>query len=112
MLLGVTLHEVLLVLRLTIPVNPFTAVIVTLDAPEEPVFTLTLVGLPEIAKSWTLYVTVTEWESEPLDPATDKRMMLADGKVHESVALPDPVTLVGLAAHAVLLVAKLTIPEK
>ncbi len=72
MLLGVTLHEVLLVLRLTIPGNPFTAVIVTLDAPGEPVFTLTLVGLPEIAKSWTLYVTVTECESEPLDPVTDK----------------------------------------
>ena len=32
-LLGATLHEVLLVLRLTIPVKPFTAVIVTLDVP-------------------------------------------------------------------------------
>ena len=38
--------------------------------------------------------------------------MPADVKVHERVALPEPVTLVGLAAHAVLLVAKATIPEK
>jgi hypothetical protein len=36
----------------------------------------------------------------------------ADGKLHESVALPEPVTLVGLAAHAVLLVAKPTRPVK
>lgn len=33
-------------------------------------------------------------------------------KVHESVELPEPVMLVGLAAHAVLLVAKLTTPAK
>ncbi|TME44591.1 MAG: hypothetical protein E6I55_10820 [Chloroflexi bacterium] len=38
--------------------------------------------------------------------------MPADVKVHESVALPEPVTLVGLAAHAVLSVAKPTMPVK
>ncbi len=38
--------------------------------------------------------------------------MPADGKLHESVALPEPVTLVGLAAHAVLSVAKPTMPAK
>ncbi len=38
--------------------------------------------------------------------------MLADAKVQESVALPEPVTLVGLTAHAVLLVANATTPEK
>jgi hypothetical protein len=36
----------------------------------------------------------------------------ADVKVHESVALPEPVTLVGLTAHAVLSVAKPTMPVK
>ena len=58
--LGVTLHEVLLVLRLTVAVKPFREVTVRLDAPLEPTFTLTLVGLAVIAKSWTLYVTVAE----------------------------------------------------
>ena len=38
--------------------------------------------------------------------------MPADAKVQESVALPEPVTLVGLTAHAVLLVANATTPAK
>jgi len=49
MLLGVALHEVLLVLRLTTPVKPFRLVRVRLDVPEAPTFTLTLVGLAAIA---------------------------------------------------------------
>ena len=53
-LLGVALHEVLLVLRLTTPVKPLRAVTVTLEVPAIPTFTLTLVGLAVIAKSWTL----------------------------------------------------------
>lgn len=32
--------------------------------------------------------------------------------MHESVELPEPVTLVGDSAHAVLLVARLTTPAK
>jgi hypothetical protein len=59
-LLGVVLHEVLLVLRLTVAAKPFREVTVRLDVPLEPTFTLTLVGLAVIAKSWTLYVTVAE----------------------------------------------------
>jgi hypothetical protein len=58
--LGVALQEVLLVLRLTVPVKPFREVTVRLDVPLEPTFTLTLVGFAVIAKSWTLYVTVAE----------------------------------------------------
>jgi len=34
----------------------------------------------------------------------------ADAKVQERVALPEPVTLVGLTAHTVLLVANATTP--
>jgi hypothetical protein len=49
MLLGVELHEVLLVLRLTTPVKPFRLVTVRLDVPAAPTFTLTLVGLAAIA---------------------------------------------------------------
>lgn len=37
--------------------------------------------------------------------------MPATAKVHDSVALPDPVTLVGLVVH-VLFVEKLTTPAK
>ena len=112
MLFGVGLHEALSALRLTTPENPFSAVTVRLDAPEEPTLTLTFVGFPAIAKSWTLYVTVTAWEIEALVPVTPTWKVPTDVKVHDSVELPDPVTLVGLAAQDVLLVAKLTIPAK
>jgi hypothetical protein len=111
-LLGVTEHEVLSVLRLTGPANPFMAVTARLEVPGDPRFTLMLVGLATTAKSWTLYVTVTEWDSEPLDPVTPTCIVAAAVKVHDKVALPDPVTLVGFAAHDVLLVAKPTIPAK
>jgi len=59
-LLGDTLHEVLLVLRLTTPVNPLSGVMVMLELPAEPTFTLILVGLLAIVKSWTLNAMVTE----------------------------------------------------
>lgn len=39
--------------RLTVPVNPFTAVIVIVDVPPWLTFTATLVGLAAIAKSCT-----------------------------------------------------------
>ena len=50
-LVGETVHEVLLVARLTTPVNPFRAVIVIVDVPAALTFTLTLVGLAVIVKS-------------------------------------------------------------
>ncbi len=53
-LLGLALHEVLLVLRLTVPVKPLREVTVRLDDPLEPTFTLAFVGLAVTAKSWTL----------------------------------------------------------
>jgi len=60
-LVGETVHEVLLVARLTTPVNPFRAVIVIVDVPAALTFTLTLVGLAVIVKSGVaVYVTVTE----------------------------------------------------
>ena len=46
-----------------------------------------------------------------LVPTTVTWVMVADWNVQESVALPDPVTLVGLMEHDVLLVVRLTIPE-
>ena len=43
-------------------------------------------------------------------PVTVTWTVPAAAKVQESVELPEPVTLVGLRVHAVLLLARLTIP--
>jgi len=43
-LVGETVHDVLFVVRLTTPVNPLTAVIVIVDVPAVPAFTVTVVG--------------------------------------------------------------------
>ncbi len=59
-LVGATEQEVLFVVRLTTPANPFRAAIVMLEVPAAPTLTLTLVGLAAIVKSWTMKVTVTE----------------------------------------------------
>jgi len=112
-LVGDTVHDVLLVVRLTTPAKPFTAVIVIVEVPEEPAFTVTLVGDAVIVKSWTTNVTVTEWDRDPLVPVTNTCLLPVDVKVHDSVALPEPVTLVGDRVHdAVVLVTRLTTPAK
>ena len=59
-LVGLTVHEVLLVVSATTPAKPFTAVIVIVEVPAEPAFTVTLVGDAAIVKSWTTKVTVAE----------------------------------------------------
>jgi hypothetical protein len=53
-LVGDRLHEVLLVVRLTWPLNPFTAVMEIVDVPCALMLTLTVVGLAVIVKSWTV----------------------------------------------------------
>jgi len=109
-LVGATEHEVLLVVRLTTPAKPFRPVTVIVEVPAAFTFKLTLVGLAAIVKSWTTYVTVTEWDSEPLVPVTPTWTVETAAKVHDNVALPDPVTLVGATEHEVLLVVRLTTP--
>jgi hypothetical protein len=47
-------------LRLTTPVKPCRAVMVTVELPAVPAFTETVVGLVAIAKSWTVKVTDAE----------------------------------------------------
>ena len=59
-LVGATEHEVLLVVRLTTPPNPFSPVIVIAEVPALPALTVTVVGLAAMVKSWTTNVTVTE----------------------------------------------------
>jgi hypothetical protein len=46
--------------RLTTPPKPWSAVIVTVEVAAVPAFTVTVVGLAAIVKSWTVNVTVAE----------------------------------------------------
>ena len=53
-LVGLTVHDVLLVARLTTPAKPFNPVIVIVEVPAEPARTVTLAGLAVIVKSCTM----------------------------------------------------------
>ncbi len=112
-LVGEMLHDVLFVVRLTTPVKPLTAVIVIVDVPAVPALTVTVVGVAVIVKFTMLYVTVTECDREPLVPVTKTCTVAPVVNVQDSVALPEPVTLVGDTVHdAVVLVTRLTTPAK
>ena len=112
-LVGETVHDVLLVVKLTTPAKPLTAVIVIVDVPAVPAFTVTVVGVAVMVKFTMLYVTVTECDSEPLVPVTPTCTVEPVVNVQDSVALPEPVTLVGDTVHdAVVLVTRLTTPAK
>ena len=65
---GDIVHEVLLVPRLTRPVNPLRAAIVIVELPGAPAATLTVVGLATMVKSVTVTTTVAVWENGPLVP--------------------------------------------
>jgi len=56
--------------RLTTPLKPLTAVTVTVEVPEAPALTVTLVGLAVMVKSWTVKVTVALAVCAPLTPVT------------------------------------------
>jgi len=101
--------------RLTVPVNPPTPVTVIVEVPVAPALTPTEVGLADrvkLAGALTLNVTVTEWDSVLLVPVTDTWNVPVAVKVHDSVELPEPVTLVGDSAQDVLFVARFTTPLK
>lgn len=51
---GVIAHAVLFVVKVTAAENPFTGVTLTVEVPDAPTSTLTLVGVAVMAKSWTL----------------------------------------------------------
>jgi hypothetical protein len=59
------------VVSVTIPVNPWILVTNTVEIPDAPAFTMTLVGLTVTEKSWTVTAKFAEWESTPLVPVTD-----------------------------------------
>ncbi len=74
-LVGVRVHVIVVAgatvaVSATVPVNPFTGVIVIVEDPAWLTLTATLVGLAAIVKSVTVNVTVAEWDSVPLVPVT------------------------------------------
>ena len=98
--------------KATVPVKPLTGERLIVEEPETPALTATDVGLDVIVKSWMMYVALVECDRLPLVPVTVTWKVEVDRNVHESVALPEPVTLEGVMAHDVLLVVRLTGPEK
>jgi hypothetical protein len=111
-LVGDRVQKVLFVVRLTTPANPLTAARVIVDVPEALTLTLRLVGLAVIVKSWTTNVMSIEWASGLLVPVTETCSLPVEANVQDSVALPEPVRLVGETVQDVLLVEMLTRPEK
>jgi hypothetical protein len=110
-LVGEMVHEVLLVARLTVPPKPFRPLMVTVDVPAEAALAVTLVGLAVIVKSWTTNVTVVLWDRLALVAVTPTWNVLMELNVHDRVALPEPVTLVGDREHdEVTFVERLTTP--
>jgi len=81
----------------TVPVKPFVAETVIVEVPAEPTATLTLVGLAVTVKfgaGLTVYVTVAECESDPLDPVTVTVKLPVLDPVHDRVEVPEVVELV------------------
>lgn len=96
---GDKVHAELFAVRVTGPVNPLTGEMLIVEVPAELTTTATLVGLAVIVKSGrpvTLYVTVVEWDIEPLVPVTVTVTEPADAKVQDNVEEPEPpVTVTG-----------------
>lgn len=112
-LVGVTAQDVLLVVKLTTPAKPLIPVTVIVEVPAALTLTVTEEGLAARTKSWTTNVTVTMCDRAPLVPVTDTCLLPVVVKVHDRVALPEPVTLVGETLHeAVVFVARVTTPAK
>lgn len=109
-LAGETVHDVLFVVRLTTPVKPLTAETVIVEVPGAFAFTVTVEGLEVSVKSWITKVTMTECDRLPFAPVTLTCTLPAELSVHESVELPDPVTVVGVMLQRVLFVARFTAP--
>ena len=113
---GVRLHALLSEDRATSPVNALTGDIVIVEVPALPTVTLTVVGLAEMVKSGrpvTVYVTVAEWDKDPLVPVTVTVTVPVLVKVQDKVEVPEPpVTLIGVRVQAVLSAASATLPAK
>ena len=89
--------------RTTVPVKPFRAVTVMVDIAEEPA--LTAAGLVAVieksAARLKVKVAVAVCVSDPLVPVTVTLSVVAVVEEHDKVAVPDPVTLLGVIAPQV-----------
>jgi hypothetical protein len=84
----------------TVPVKPFTAATVIVEAAETP--ELTAAGEVAVTvKSVTVKVAVVEWESVPFAPIIVREYVPSVVELHDTVAVPEVVTLVGLMAPQV-----------
>lgn len=97
----------------TVPVNPLTAVTVMVDVAEVP--TVTAAGdVAEMVKSRTVNVAVVECDRVPLVPVIVRVYVAATVELHDTVAVPEPVTVRGLIAPQVRLAGtvsvRLTVP--
>ena len=69
-LVGESVHDALLSVRLTTPLKPWRAVTVIVDDAAVFVVAATVVGFAAIVKSWTVKVTATLFVVDPLVPVT------------------------------------------
>ena len=83
------------VVNVTVPGNPFNAVIVMVEVPEMPVLRARFDGLAETMKSTTVNVAVVLWIMPPLVPVTVRVYVDAVEELHDTVAVPDPSKLMG-----------------
>ena len=86
--------------RVTTPAKPLTAVIVIVETADWPA--LTAAGdVAAIVKSRKMKVAVAVWTREPLVPVTVRVNVPAVVELHETVAVPEPVTVPGVIAPQV-----------
>ena len=80
-----------------VPVKPLTAFTVIVEVPEDPARTCVGEAAPgTIVKSWIVKVAVAEWVSPPLVPVKVRSYVAGAFEVQDTVAVPDPDTLVGV----------------
>jgi len=113
---GVTVHERFVELvetaRFTVAENPLSGATVIVESPGAFVCAVTVAGLADIVKSCTLKPTVAVCERPPMVPVTVTVTVPAAVNVHDSVELPNPVTVDGVRVHAVLSLVSATLPAK
>ena len=86
--------------RVTTPANPFSAVMVIVEVAEEPAGTAAG-DVAAMVKSRKLNVAVAVWTSDPLVPVTVRVNVPAVVELHDTVAVPEPVTVPGVMAPQV-----------
>jgi len=96
----------------TFPAKPLIPVWLIDENPVPPWDIVRLDGLADKLKSWTVKVTAALRDRLPFMPVTVTVNVPVVLKVHESVAVPDPVKLVGVTLHAVLFAESATMPLK